>query len=132
MPGLDDMARAFAAGGDGGMGADAGSPDMEDQDPNAPEDGPEMGGGDPCEAVEQAMQMALSGVEQFPGDLAEKARKHIEAILELCQQAEAAGGPGGEEGGGSGAPTPDGASDQIESPSSSGPSVGGSPVSFGA
>ena len=47
------------------------------------------------------------------------------------QQAEAAGGTADEQSAQSG-PSPDGHSDQVESPSSNGPSVGGSPVSYGA
>lgn len=131
MAGMADMARMMAASGDGGMGADAGSPDLEAQDPNAPEDGPEAAGGDPCETIEQALQEIMAAAEQLPGDLAEKARKHVEGLMEICQQAEAAGG--GAEAGASGQEaTPDGQSDQMEGTGQGGGAVGGSPVSYGA
>lgn len=134
MAGMGDMARMMAAGGGdgGGMGGDAGSPDLEAQDPNAPEDGPEAAGGDPAEVVEQALQEIMAAVEQFPGDLAEKARKHVEGLMEICEQAEAAGGSGAEAGAGGQEATPDGQSDQVEGTSQGGGSVGGSPVSYGA
>lgn len=128
MPGMDDMARMMAASGPGGGSMDTGSPDMEAQDPNAPEDGPE-GGGDPCEMIEEAATAIMSAAEQLPGDVGEKVRKHVEALLELCQQAEAAGGQGSPTGA---EPTPDGQSDQVEGTTQGGGSVGGSPVSMGA
>jgi len=91
MAGLGDMARAMAAGG-GGMGGDMGSPDMESQDPNAPEAGPEMGGGDPSEMLTQGISMIEGALETLPGDLAEKARKHLEGLKEIAAQGQAAGG----------------------------------------
>lgn len=134
MPGMGDMARMMAAGGGdggGGMSGDGGSPDMEAQDPNAPEDGPEQGGGDPCEMIEEALEQIMGAAEQLPGDLAEKARKHVEALMEICQQAEAAGGSA-QEGSGGQEPAPDGQADQIEGTGQGGGSVGGSPVGMGA
>lgn len=131
MAGMADMARMMAAGGGdaGGMGAEAGSPDMESQDPNAPEDGPEMGGSDADEALTQGIQMIEAGITSLPGDLGEKARQLLEGLKEIAVQAEAAEGPEqqaqeGEEPDGS-----DANSGSIESPSS--PQVGGSAESYG-
>ena len=91
MAGMGDMARMMAAGG-GGMAGDAGAPDMESQDPNAPEAGPEMGGGDPSEMLNQGISMIESSIDGLPGDLAEKARKHLEGLKEIAAQGQAAGG----------------------------------------
>lgn len=134
MPGMGDMARMMAAGGGdggGGMSSDGGSPDLEAQDPNAPEDGPEAGGGDPCETIEQALQEIMTAAEQLPGDLAEKARKHVEGLMEICEQAEAAVGSASDGAGGQ-PPSPDGKSDQVEGTGQGGGAMGGSPVSYGA
>lgn len=124
MAGMGDMARMMAAGG-GGMAADAGSPDMQAQDPNAPEGMPQDAGGN-AESFEQGISMIESALGNLPGDLAEKARKHLEGLKEISQQADAAGGssdaPAGD--------TPDGANaGQMESPSE--PQVGGSAMSPG-
>jgi len=125
VPGLDDMARSFAAAGDGGMGGDTGSPDMEAQDPNAPEDGPEMGGGG--ESLEQGIMMVEAGLADLPGDLAEKARKLVEGLKEIAVQSQAAGGGSPDD---QSMQAPDGAdAGSIESPSS--PQVGGSAESYG-
>jgi hypothetical protein len=118
------MARAFAAGGEGGMAGDTGSPDMEAQDPNAPEAGPEQGGGD---SLEQGIMMVESGLAGLPGDLAEKARKLVEGLKEIAVQASAAGG--GQEGAEDQEAAPEGDSAAIESPSA--PQVGGSAESYG-
>lgn len=135
MPGMGDMARMMAAGGGdggGGMSGDGGSPDLEAQDPNAPEDGPEQAGGDPAEMIEDCVQQIMAAAEQLPGDLGEKARKHAEGLMEIAQQAEAAGGGAAEEGAGGQEPSPDGQSDQVEGTGQGGGAVGGSPVSYGA
>ena len=126
MAGMADMARSMAAGGGGGMGADAGSPDMEQQDPNAPEDGPEMDGGG--EGLEQGIMMCEAGLEGLPGDLAEKARQLVEGLKEIAVQAQAAGGGG--QGEDEPSDTPDGSnSGAMEQAPGSGPSMGGSPAS---
>jgi hypothetical protein len=130
MAGMSDMARMMAAGG-GGMSADAPSPDMEGQDPNAPEDGPEMGGGgDPMEMVEQGIAMIEGGLESLPGDLAQKARQLLEGLKEIVAQGEAASGTPDDQND----PTQDqptgGNAGQTESPSE--PQVGGSAQGFGA
>lgn len=116
MAGMGDMARMMAAGGgDGGMGGDVNSPDMESQDPNAPEEGPEMGG-DPGEMMEQGIAMIEAGLEQLPGDLAEKARKLLEGLKEISAQGAAAGG------------TPDDQSDPSQDQPSSDPGMGAAPT----
>jgi hypothetical protein len=123
---MADMARSFAASGDGGMGGDAGSPDMEAQDPNAPDDMPQDDGG--ADSLEQGIMMVEAGLAGLPGDLAEKARKMVEGLKEIAVQAQAAGG--GASADDSGMDTPDGANaGSIESPSS--PQVGGSAESYG-
>lgn len=129
MPGLDDAARSFAAGGgDGGMSMDTGSPDMEAQDPNAPEDMPGME--DPGESLEQGIMMCEAGLANLPGDLAEKGRKLVEGLKEIAVQASAAGGGGAEEGAENDEASPEGANaGAMESPSS--PQVGGSAESYG-
>jgi hypothetical protein len=125
MSGMADMARSFAASGDGGMGADAGSPDMQAQDPNAPDDSPEMGGGG--ESLEQGIMMIESGLSGLPGDLAEKARKFVEGLKEIAVQAAAAGGGSPDD---QSAQSPDGGdASAIEQAPGSGPSMGGSPMS---
>lgn len=124
MAGLGDMARMMAAGGgDGGMAGDAGSPDMQAQDPNAPEAGPEAGG-DPGEMLTQGISMIEAALETLPGDLAEKARKHLEGLKEIAAQGQAAGGSPDDQPDDS-AQQPEGAnSGAIESASE--PQVGGS------
>ena len=125
MSGMADMARSMAASGDGGMAGDTGSPDMQAQDPNAPEDGPEMGGGG--ESLEQGIMMVEAGLADLPGDLGEKARKLVEGLKEIAVQAQAAGGgsPDDQE-----AQSPDGSdAGAMEQPPGSGPSMGGSAMS---
>lgn len=123
MAGLGDMARIFAAGGGGGgMAGDAGSPDMEAQDPNAPEGGPAMGTGDPDQQLSQGISMIESALEGMPGDIAEKARTHLEALKELASQGAAQEGPS----------TPDAPmGDMSQMESASEPKVGGSADSYG-
>lgn len=118
MAGMGDMARMMAAGGgDGGMSADGQSPDMEAMDPNAPEAGPEMGGGDPGEMIAQGIAMIESALEGMPGDLAEKARKHLEGLKEIAAQGQAAGG------------TPDDQGDpNADQPAGTDPGMGAAPT----
>lgn len=98
---------------------------MEAQDPNAPEDGPEMGGGG--ESLEQGIMMVEAGLADLPGDLAEKARKLVEGLKEIAVQSQAAGGGSPDD---QSMQAPDGAdAGSIESPSS--PQVGGSAESYG-
>lgn len=124
MAGLGDMARIFAAGGgEGGMAGDAGSPDMAAQDPNAPEEGPMMGTGDPGEQLNQGISMIESALEMLPADVAEKARTHLEALKELSAQSQASAGPTAEDQG----PMAD--VGQMESAAE--PKVGGSAESYG-
>lgn len=119
MAGLADMARSFAAGGgDGGLAGDAGSPDLEAMDPNAPEEGP-GGGGD--EQLMQGISMIEGALEGLPGDLAEKARKHLEGLKEIASQAEAVETPDEQ--------TAEANAGQEEMPPGS-PSMGGSPESM--
>lgn len=125
MAGMGDVARMMAAGG-GGTAADAEAPDMEAMDPNAPED-PGMMAGSPTDAIEQGISMIESALESLPGDLAEKARKHLEGLKEIVAQGDAAGqSPDDEAAEGD---QPEGANaGQIESPSE--PQVGGSAMGY--
>lgn len=125
MPGMGDIARMMAASGGGGTAGDTGSPDMEAQDPNSPDGLPSAGGG--MDQIEQGISMIEGSLDGLPGDLAEKARKHLEGLKEIVSQGEAAGGTPDDQD--PSADTPDGANaSQIESPSE--PQVGGSAMSY--
>lgn len=91
MPGMEDLARAMAAGGD--TGAEAQNEPLENPDQGNPEQPAQTNG---YEELEQGIAMIEGALDRLPSDDAEKIRNALEGIKEVSIQAQA-GGKGAQE-----------------------------------